>query len=138
MSIECHDSMCMYHRCHSIPDDGPFCDEFECHKEIIATGMHNVLHVLRNPYGWTEEQVRAVRLAAADYIERSMRKVPYQLDPVSMGEAIAVACTKGKWSLVSPDGKAWLGKDLPTICTVALAAMGGTLDEEIRNGTTKE
>lgn len=28
-----------------------------------------VLHILRNPHGWVEEQIRAARLTAADLIE---------------------------------------------------------------------
>ncbi len=28
-----------------------------------------MLHILRNPYGWGEDQVREARLAAADLIE---------------------------------------------------------------------
>jgi hypothetical protein len=36
----------------------------------VTQEINYVLHVLRNPYGWDEEQVRAVRLKAADIIER--------------------------------------------------------------------
>lgn len=35
-----------------------------------------LLHILRNPYGWSEEDVRAVRLAAADRIDKGYRTVP--------------------------------------------------------------
>lgn len=35
----------------------------------IVTYWDGVLHILRNPYGFTEETIREARLAAADRIE---------------------------------------------------------------------
>lgn len=32
--------------------------------------VNKILHILRNPYGWSEEEQRCARLAAADEIEK--------------------------------------------------------------------
>ena len=36
------------------------------------------LHILRNPYGWGEEQIREARLAAADLIEDLERQLEFE------------------------------------------------------------
>jgi hypothetical protein len=36
------------------------------------------LHILRNPYGWSEEQIREARLAAADLIESLERSLDFE------------------------------------------------------------
>jgi hypothetical protein len=36
----------------------------------VTQEINHVLHVLRNPYGWNEDQIRDARLTAADIIER--------------------------------------------------------------------
>ena len=99
---------------------------------------NKTIHILRNPSGWSEEEVREARLYAATLLDSVNTPRPYAIDPVQMAEAMTEASRRGKWSLVSPDGQAWIGRDLPVIATVALAAMGGTLQQEIENGTEKE
>jgi hypothetical protein len=37
--------------------------------------INRVLHIIRNPYGWSEEEVRAARLKAADIIEWLERRL---------------------------------------------------------------
>lgn len=37
---------------------------------IDMTNIDNILHVLRNPYGWNDHVMRDARLLAADEIER--------------------------------------------------------------------
>ena len=46
----------------------------------IGTAMDKtlLLHILRNPYGWGEEQVREARLAAADLIEELARSIEFE------------------------------------------------------------
>ena len=36
---------------------------------------NEILHILRNPYGWTEDEVRRARLEAADLIEGLWREL---------------------------------------------------------------
>lgn len=36
---------------------------------------HEVLHIIRNPWGWSEDEVRAARLAAADLIEQQAKEI---------------------------------------------------------------
>ena len=36
------------------------------------------LHILRNPYGWDEDQIREARLAAADLIENLERSLEFE------------------------------------------------------------
>lgn len=38
--------------------------------DLNLKNIDNVLHVLRNPYGWNDHVVRDARLAAADEIDR--------------------------------------------------------------------
>lgn len=34
-----------------------------------------ILHIIRNPWGWSEDEVRAARLAAADLIEDQAKRI---------------------------------------------------------------
>jgi hypothetical protein len=38
--------------------------------------LQKILHLLRNPYGHTEEELREARLAAADMLEKIAAKEP--------------------------------------------------------------
>ena len=42
-------------------------------ENIDLTNRHNLLHVLRNPYGWNDHIIAEARLKAADDIERLFR-----------------------------------------------------------------
>jgi len=36
---------------------------------------NKILHIIRNPYGWSEEEVRQARIAAADLIEQQAKRI---------------------------------------------------------------
>jgi hypothetical protein len=40
---------------------------------VVPLNLALILHVLRNPYGWSETAIRTVRLAAADMLEQIER-----------------------------------------------------------------
>lgn len=42
---------------------------------IDLTDRHNLLHVLRNPYGWDDHIIAEARLKAADDIERLFKSM---------------------------------------------------------------
>jgi len=37
---------------------------------VVRNARNFMLHILRNPYGWSDEVVREMRLKAADELER--------------------------------------------------------------------
>jgi hypothetical protein len=70
--------------------------------ESMSGTQDLTLHILRNPYGWSEDDVRAARLAAADRIELLERQhvtnahilrlldevIPYRLQLIAKGECV--------------------------------------------------
>jgi len=36
---------------------------------------HEILHIIRNPWGWSEEEARQARIAAADLIEQQAKRI---------------------------------------------------------------
>ena len=43
----------------------------------IPSQEDNILHVLRNPHGWSKEDVRKARIDGADLIEKQKRTLTY-------------------------------------------------------------
>ena len=42
----------------------------EINEQIVRKNRNFMLHVLRNPFGWSDDVVREMRLKAADELER--------------------------------------------------------------------
>jgi len=59
MTIECYDIKCRFHSYHYNYDDGPFCDEKECHKKLTKAKLkcyaNYILDDIRAKY--TEESI---------------------------------------------------------------------------------
>ena len=49
---------------------------------------HDILHIIRNPWGWSEEKVRQARIAAADLIEQQAKSIAELTDLLNNAAAV--------------------------------------------------